>query len=82
MVTVDYDEVFKKTFMKIKDKAKKEQVIKQISKIKDNPEIGKPMGYGRKNTRELYVNSYRISYNYCREEDLIYLLEIYHKDEQ
>lgn len=80
MVEVVFDPGFKKDFKKIKTKAIKEKIIKQVSKIKDNPEIGKPMMYTRKGTRELYVSPYRLSYKY--EEDTIFILALYHKDLQ
>ena len=80
MVTVIFDPLFKKNFRKIKDLALKEKIIKQISKIKDNPEIGKPMRYGRKGTRELYIPPFRLSYKI--EGEIIYILALYHKDEQ
>lgn len=80
MVDVLFDEYFKKNFQKIKDSALKERIIKQISKIKDNPEIGKPMKYSRKGTRELYVPPFRLSYYI--EEETVYILDLYHKDEQ
>ena len=57
MVDIIFDSHFKKDFKKIKDKSIKEKIIKQISKIKENPEIGKPMRYCRKGTRELYITS-------------------------
>jgi len=82
MVRVAFDDSFQKLFSKIKDKATKEKILKQIAKIRENPEIGKPMMYGRKGTRELYVSPYRISYNYSKEEDKIMILDLYHKDEQ
>ncbi len=80
MVTVIFDPLFKKNFRKIKDLALKEKIIKQISKIKDNPEIGKPMRYGRKGTRELYIPPFRLSYKI--EGEIIYVLALYHKDLQ
>jgi mRNA-degrading endonuclease RelE of RelBE toxin-antitoxin system len=80
VVDVIFDPLFKKAFEKIKDKLLKDKVIKQVSKIKDNPEIGKPMRYGRKGTRELYVSPLRLSYEV--EGDRIYILALYHKDEQ
>ena len=80
MVTVIFDPLFKKNFRKIKDLALKEKIIKQISKIKDNPEIGKPMRYGRKGTRELYIPPFRLSYKI--EGEIIYVLASYHKDLQ
>jgi len=80
VVTVIFDPLFKKNFRKIKDLALKEKIIKQISKIKDNPEIGKPMRYGRKGTRELYIPPFRLSYKI--EGEIIYVLALYHKDLQ
>ena len=80
MVDVIFDPKFKKDFKKIKDKSLKEKVIKQISKIKDNPEIGKPMRYERKGSRELYISPLRLS---CKiEGETIYILALYHKDFQ
>ncbi len=80
MVDVIFDSIFKKDFKKIKNKALKEKVIKQVFKIKNNPEIGKPMRYDRKGTRELYIPPFRLSYKI--EEDTVYILALYHKDEQ
>lgn len=82
MVKVVLDPSFEKTFSKIKDNSSKEKIIKQITKIKENPEIGKPMMYARKGTRELYIKSFRLSYSYLVEEDKVIILELYHKDEQ
>ena len=80
MVNVIFDQIFKKDFKKIKDLALKEKIIKQISKIKDNPKVGKPMRYDRKGTRELYISPMRLSYK--TERDTVYILALYHKDEQ
>ncbi|MBS3130797.1 type II toxin-antitoxin system RelE/ParE family toxin [Candidatus Woesearchaeota archaeon] len=80
MVEVIFDPNFKKDFKKIKDKSVKEKIIKQVSKIKDNPEIGKPMRFDRKGTRELYISPWRLSYKF--EENVVYILALYHKDEQ
>ena len=80
MVEVIFDPDFKKDFKKIKDRSIKEKIIKQVSKIKDNPEIGKPMRYDRKGTRELYIPPFRLSYKV--EGDTVYILALYHKDLQ
>lgn len=80
MVEVIFDPSFERDFKKIKDKLLKEKVIKQISKIRGNPEIGKPMRYDRKGTRELYISPLRLSYKL--EDDVVYILALYHKDEQ
>ena len=80
MVEVIFESYFKRDFKKIKNKLLKEKIIIQESKIKDNPEIGKPMQYGRKGTRELYISPFRLSYRI--ESDIVYILDLYHKDEQ
>lgn len=80
MVEVIFDPLFKKEFRRIKDSATKEKVIKQISKIRDNPETGKPVRYCRKGTRELYIPPFRLSYK--TDGDTVYILALYHKDQQ
>jgi len=80
VVEVIFDAYFKNKFKKIKDKTLKLKIIKQIQKIKENPEAGKPMMYGRKGTREMYIAPFRLSYK--SEENAIYILDLYHKDEQ
>jgi len=77
VVEVIFDLNFKKDFKKIKDKFIKEKIIKQVSKIKDNPEIGKPMRFDRKGTRELYISPWRLSYKF--DGDIVYILALYHK---
>lgn len=80
MVDVIFDSFFKREFKKIKDSGIKEKIIKQISKIKNNPEIGKPLRYSRKGTRELYIPPFRLSYKV--DEETVYILALYHKDAQ
>ena len=80
MVRVIFDPSFKKNFKKIKDNSIKKKIIKQISKLRENPEIGKPMKYTRKRTRELYIKPFRLSYKI--EDDVVYILDLYHKDDQ
>jgi len=82
MVKVALDPYFEKLFSKIKDSGLKEKIIKQIEKIKNDPEIGKPMQYSRKGTRELYIPPFRLSYEYKKDEDKIIILDLYHKDKQ
>ena len=78
MVDVIFDEFFKKDFKKIKNKDIKEKIIKQIAKIKENPEVGKPMMYSRKGTREIYIAPFRLSYKV--EGTTVFILSLYHKD--
>ena len=82
MVIFSYDPNFKRELMKIKDGANKERVKKKIRKVVDNPEVGKPMKYGRKGTREVYVGSYRLSYTYLKNKNHVVFLDLYHKDKQ
>ena len=80
MVEVIFDPEFKRKFKKLKDRSLKTKIIKQIQKIKENSNIGKPMKYSRKGTRELYISPYRLSYKV--ENEFIYILDLYHKDGQ
>lgn len=77
---VEYKQDFIKKINKIKNKAEKERVKKQLEKIVENPSIGKPMRYGRKGTREVYISPYRLAYYYTKNK--IIFLEVYHKDKQ
>lgn len=81
MVIVDYGSDFKRIFNKL-DQSLKERVEKILFKIINNPEIGKPMRYNRKGTRELYVKPFRLSYVYLRSENKVILLDLYHKKRQ
>lgn len=82
MVNVKYDDNFLGAINKIKDASVKESIYKKIEKIIQDPEIGKPMSYGRKGTREVYVGHFRLSYVYHKNLDLVEFLAFYHKDEQ
>ena len=82
MLNVDYHKDFLKKISKIKDASFKEKVKKQVEKVVDNPEVGKPMRYSRKGTREVYISPYRLSYAYLPSEQKLIFLNIYHKDEQ
>ena len=82
MLNIKRNRLFVKKIAKIKDSAIKNKVKGQIEKILNNPEIGKPMRYGRKGTREVYVSPYRFAYSYDRNTNTITFLDIYHKDEQ
>ena len=82
MVKVSFDENFQKLFSKLNNHALKERILKQIAKLRENPNSGKPMIYLRKGTRELYVSPFRLSYLYIKEENKLLLLDLYHKDRQ
>ena len=82
MVTVAYSKTKKKTIRKIRDERTKERLKTQIIKIVDDPDIGKPMRYSRKGTREVHIPPFRLSYYYDRQNDLLIFLALYHKDDQ
>lgn len=82
MVTVAFDPHFERIIRKIKDHILKERVKKQIKKIVASPESGKPMRYTRKDTREVRIPPFRLSYAYLEKEDKIIFLDLYHKDKQ
>jgi len=82
MLDIDYKKGFLKVISKIKNESDKAKIKKQVEKILENPEVGKPMMYGRKGTREVYVAPYRLAYSYNSSENKIIFLDIYHKDEQ
>ena len=81
MVKVRRSENFVLRLKKL-DKSQINKIDKLVVKIIKNPEIGKPMRFDRKNTRELYSGSFRLSYQYIKNEDLIIFLDFYHKDKQ
>ena len=82
MVEIKETESFARSTQKVKDNLMKTQIKKQIIKIIQNPEIGKPMMYDRKGTREIYIKPFRISYCYLKNENKIIFLELYHKKKQ
>jgi len=82
MVTVLYHPHFEKIIRKINDGELKERVKQQIVKIINNPSVGKPMRYCRKQTREVYIPPFRLSYWYDKRRDILVFLALYHKDQQ
>ena len=82
MVEIYFDKKFTVIFSKIKDELLKTKIKKQIKKVSENPNTGKPMRYDRKGTRELYIKPFRISYIYLNSKDKIIFLDLYHKKQQ
>ena len=62
-IVIEWTPTFTKQLKKM-DKSIKEEIIKKIEKLKENPEIGKPLGNVLKNCLEERVRKYRIIYNY------------------
>ncbi len=82
MVVIEFTKEFQNTFYKIKDNLLKQKIIKQIKKIKNNSKIGKSMKNVRKGIRELYIKPFRLSYFYKIDENIVYILDLYHKKKQ
>jgi mRNA-degrading endonuclease RelE of RelBE toxin-antitoxin system len=82
MVSAAFHPFFEKAFSKIKDRRLKERIIQQLEKMRDNPEIGKPMRFNRKGPRQVYSPPFRLSHLCIPEENKIIVLELYHKDKQ
>jgi len=70
-------EKFEKEFKKIKDKGLKEKLKKQIVKIIENPDLGKPLRYDLKGEWTIYVKPYRLIYKV--EGDKLILLRFEHR---
>lgn len=77
MVEVIWTDNFKEEVQKIRDNAIKERIKKQIAKIVNNPEVGKPLRYDYKNERTLYIKPYRLVYSLIGNN--IYLLRFEHR---
>jgi len=82
MVVVEFSSSFERRIKKIKNQAIKTKLKKQLKKIIENPEIGKPMRYNRKGSRELYITPFRLSYAYIKKENKVVFLDLYHKNFQ
>ena len=72
---------FKRAYQKL-DNSIRLRLDKILLKIIENPELGKPMMYARKGTRELYIKPFRLSYSFDNISGILFLLDFYHKDEQ
>lgn len=78
MVEVIYTNKFEKEFKK-SDTSVKKKALKQLKKIIENPEIGKPLKYDLKGERTVYVKPFRIIYSFSNEKDTIYFLRFEHR---
>ena len=64
-----FSDEFRKEFKKIKDKTTRLKIIKQLRKLSESPETGKPLKYNLKNHRSIRVPPFRIIYRF--EEDKV-----------
>ena len=76
MVEIIYTEKFEKEIKKL-DNSIKGKVAKQIEKIINNQEIGKPLRYNLKGERTVYVKPFRIIYSFFN--NILYFLRFEHR---
>ena len=74
---VIYTEEFKRDVRKVKDKKIQDRIKKMVKKIKDNPEVGKPLRYDLFGLRSIQIPPFRILYEIS--EDLIILHKFEHR---
>ena len=55
-----YTEKFERDVKKVRDSLLKEKLEKQIRKISENPDLGKPLRYGLKGERTIRVTPHRL----------------------
>ena len=70
-------EKFEKDVKKIKDRRLKIRIEKQVRKIIETPEVGKPLRYNLKGEHTIYIKPYRLIYKV--EEDRLILLRCEHR---
>ena len=70
---------FEQEFKKIRDRATQDKLEKQIRKIYENPNFGRPLRYDLKGERSIYVKPYRLIYKV--EGDKLILLRFEHRKE-
>lgn len=68
---------FIKATNNLKDNLMKDRIKKQIIKIMDNQEIGKPLQYNFRGERSVRIKPFRIIYTF--DQDTIYLLRFEHR---
>ena len=74
-----WTEDFVSEVKKVKGGLIKERIKKQIRKIVDNPEAGKPLRFNLKGERTIYIKPYRLIYAVIGSR--IYLLKFEHRKE-
>ncbi|MCX6659100.1 MAG: type II toxin-antitoxin system mRNA interferase toxin, RelE/StbE family [Candidatus Bathyarchaeota archaeon] len=69
---------FEKDVKKIEDRRLKIRIEKQVRKIIETPEVGKPLRYDLKGERTVSIKPYRLIYKV--EEDRLILLRCEHRE--
>jgi addiction module RelE/StbE family toxin len=66
---------FEQEFKKIKDRATQDKIEKQIMKILENPNKGKPLKYNLKGERTVYIKPFRLIYTVKKDKLIILRFE-------
>jgi mRNA-degrading endonuclease RelE of RelBE toxin-antitoxin system len=73
-----FSQEFAEEYKKIKDNATRLRIIKQIKKLEQQPDVGKPLKHELKNHRSLRVPPFRVIYRIEQDRILINCFE--HRD--
>jgi addiction module RelE/StbE family toxin len=74
--SIVYTEKFERDVKKLKDSLVRERIAKQVEKLVENPESGKPLRYGLKGEWTIRVKPYPIIY--AVQDDRLILLRFEH----
>ena len=66
-----FSDEFRRDFKKIKDKTTRLKIIKQLRKLSENSEVGKPLKYDLRNHRSIRVTPFRIIYRIEQDKIII-----------
>lgn len=77
MVRVLWTQKFEQDFKHVKDLITRKRILKQIRKVAESPEIGKPLKYSLKGERTVYIKPYRLIYSLS--SDMLILLRFEHR---
>tara|TARA_Y100000310_G_C20507014_1_gene726913 strand:- start:518 stop:763 length:246 start_codon:yes stop_codon:yes gene_type:complete len=66
-----FSDKFKKEFKKIKKKDVRLRIIKNLKKLNQDPEVGKPLKYDLKNHRSIRIAPFRIIYRLEKDKIII-----------
>ena len=77
--SIVYTQKFERDVRKIRDNSVREQLEKQIRKISENPDFGKPLRHGLKGEWTIRVKPFRLIY--AVQGDRLILLRFEHRKE-
>lgn len=73
---VVYTAGFEDAFRKIRDANLKDRIRKQIEKLLERPEAGKPLRWAHRGERRLRIGTYRLLYAYDPHGQVLTLLDL------